>query len=139
MDLFSEGHEALQVNRKLRGLFGTGNFGYIFRHVVQSLRSCAVRGTVVDFLAIPAADNEAAGFQQLQVMGEGGAGHIHHDGEIQDALLTVAQEPEKPETGLIAQQFKQVGSRCEGFRIGHMVKGLFHGAVVVMGQYGGGH
>jgi hypothetical protein len=47
----------------------------------------------------------------------------------------VAQQPEEAEAGPVTQQFKQLGSRCECLGIGHMVKGLFQAAMVIMGQF----
>ena len=55
-------------------------------------------------------------------------------GQVQHALLAVAQEPEQAHPGQVAHELEQVRGHLEGLRGGHMVKVLLHGGMMVMGK-----
>lgn len=59
-------------------------------HNVQQPRLLRIRRPIAYLLALSAADYQAAGLELLQVVGYGGAGHIHKRRYVQHALLAVA-------------------------------------------------
>ena len=112
---------------------GAGNLYDLLDHVVEQLGGLRVGSAVVDLLALPAADDEAAGFQLPQMMGDGGAGHIHHGGEVGHALLAVAEKPENPNAAAVAHLFENIGNHLKVLHAGHVVKLVLEGLIVVVG------
>lgn len=84
-----------------------------------------VGGLVIDLLALPAADDQPAVFELAQVVGDGRAAHPHDGGEVDDALLTVAQQPEDAHAAAVAQQLKQVGDDLKVLLLRHGLRLLF--------------
>jgi len=95
-----------------------------------------IGGAVVDFFALAAADDEAAVSQRAQVVGDGGAGHFEHSGDIDDALFAVAEEPEDADSGGVAELFEDFRDGLEVFDMGELFLQLFcfPGFVVAVGQ-----
>lgn len=86
----------------------TGDLQKLFDHMMQELGLWGIGCFIVDLFPIPAADDQPAGFQDLQVMGYGGAAHVHHGGDIDDTFLAVAQDPEDAKAGAVPQQLEEV-------------------------------
>ena len=94
-------------------LLGAGDLHDPLHHLVEEAAALCVRRPVVDLLAHPAADHKAAVFQGPEVVGQGGAGHIHQGGQVDHALLAVAQQPEQAQAGGVVQLLEQVRHRLE--------------------------
>ena len=94
---------------------------------------------VIDFLTSTAADDQTAGFQLLQVVGQGRAAHIHHDRQIDNTFFAVTQNPKKSKSAAVSQKSEQF---CNGAKIlivrqvGEYGRGAF---VVIVGQGSVGH
>ena len=70
--------------------------------------------TVIYFLAVTAADDQSAGLQRPEMVGDSGAGHFQQGRNIQDTLLLMAQEPEDADSGSVANLFEDV---CYGLEV----------------------
>ena len=76
---------------------------------MQQLDLLLLRRPVVDLLAVPAADQEAALHQGAQVVGYRRGGHLKHGGDVDHAFLRVAEQPENANPGRVAQLRENVG------------------------------
>ena len=74
-------------------------------------------------------------------MGNGGAGHFQHGGDVDDALLLMAQQPEDAHAGGVAQLLEHVGNSGEmrGVHQLFVQAGSVCALPVVMGQRKIGH
>jgi hypothetical protein len=70
------------------------------------------------------------------MVGKSGAGHLHHGGKVGDALLSMAQQPEKPQSRAVPQLPEQLCQQRKMLRRGHMVQQLVGIFVMVVGQSG---
>ena len=75
---------------------GAGDLHRPLDDLVQQSRHLRVRRPVIDLLADPAADHQAAVLQLPQMVGGGGTAHAYQRRQIHHALLAVTQQPENP-------------------------------------------
>ena len=120
------------VNETL--LFWAGDFHNILNGFVQGPGLDGIGRAVVDLLPLPAADDQAAGAELVQVVGNRRAGHIHQGGQVDHALLAMAQQPENLQTAGIVQLPEDVSSQGKGLRPGHFFNPVLKYPAVVMGQ-----
>ena len=73
--------------------------------------------------------------QLAQMVGDGGAAHIHHGGEVNDALLTVAEDPEQLDPAAVTQLTQQLGDLLKIITGRAFFHHLIGGLTVVMGQF----
>ena len=85
-----------------------GDLYHLLDHVVQQIRLLRVRGFIIHFLAVPAADNQPGALQLLQMVGDCRAAHIHKGGNIGHTFLAVAQEPEDPDPASVTELFENI-------------------------------
>ena len=67
------------------------------------------------------------------MMGDGGAGHVHHGGEVGHTFLTVAEKPENPDAAAVAHLLENIGNHLKILYAGHVVKLMLQGLIVVVG------
>ena len=106
---------------------------------MEQLGPGRVGSFIVDFLARPAADDQPGGLQLPQVVGDGGAAHLHQGGQVEHALFTVAQQPEDADAAAVPQLLEDVGHGLEVVGAGHVLQLLLNELPVVMGQENVGH
>jgi len=94
-------------------MFRAGNLHDLFDHQVEELALRRISGPVIDFLTIPAADDQSTVSQRAQVVGNGRTGHFQHSGDINDTLFAVAQEPENAYSGGVTQLLENLRNRLE--------------------------
>ena len=99
---------------RLGAPLGTGHVHDLLDHLVEQPGLGGVGGVVVHLLAVPPRDQQSAVPKCPQVVGHGGAGHIHHGGDVHHALLTVAQQPEDADAAGIAQLPENIGKLLKG-------------------------
>ena len=90
---------------------GTGDLQHLLNEPVEYRGLHIVCGLVIDLLTFPAADNQVSAAQLAQMVGDGGAAHIHHGRQIDHALLAVAKNPEQLDPAAVtqlAQQFRDL-------------------------------
>src|SRR5699024_4871106 len=80
---------------------------------VEKLGLFGLGGPVVDLLAAAAADDQPAALELAQMVRHGGAAHADYRRDIDDALLTVAQQPEDSGAAGVAELLEQLGYRFE--------------------------
>ena len=95
---------------KIHGFFRTGDLHYLLHDLVQQPDLLCLRGFVIDFFSDTPADQQTAFRQGAQVMRNGGTGHFQHGGNVDDALLLMAQQPENAYTGGVTQLLEHVGN-----------------------------
>jgi hypothetical protein len=93
-----------------------------------------VGGLVIDLLALPAADDEPGGPQDLQMVGHGRTAHLHQRRQIDDALLAVAQQPEDLQPAGVIQLFEHVRNGGKFLRSGHFFLSTLKHPAMIMGQ-----
>ena len=93
---------------------GAGQGHETFDLVVEELGLPGVGAAVIDLLALPTADDQAGGLQQLQMVGEGGAAHLHHGCQVNDALLAVAEDPEQAQPVSVGELMIKVSQSFKG-------------------------
>ena len=71
-------------------LAGTGEAQHGLNHVVNHTGQWSLRRSVQDLLAETSADDELAGLEVFQVVGDCGAGHAGPGGQVGDRFLPVA-------------------------------------------------
>jgi hypothetical protein len=121
-------------------LFGwAGNTDHFFNHSVEGFGGIGVGGCVIDLFALPAAYDQPGGLQKLQVMGQGGAAHARHGGQIDDALLAVAQKPVDPGPVRVAEELESIGYCGKHSHIGHVLHQMQAVRPVIMGKGSMGH
>ena len=106
------------------------------------MKRLAFRGVgslVVDLFPLPTADDQPAGPQLVQVVGHGGAGHIHQRRQIDDALLSVAQQPENFQPVRVVQLLKQVRRPFKGLHRRHFFFVMLKYSPMIVGQTTVGH
>ena len=115
----------------------TGDLPYFFYGAVQGLGQQGVCGLVEHFLPGPSGGDKAGGLQQAQMMGYSGAGHVDNGGDINDAFLCVAQEPEDAQTGGIPQLLQSIGNPGDHFFRWHHLEDLpaFFGVCMIVWQF----
>ena len=113
---------------------GAGDLYERLDHVVEKLGFLCLRRFIVDFFPLPAAYDQPGCLQLLQVVGYGGTAHLHHGRDIDYTFLTVAQQPENPETARVPQLFENLGGSLKLAGTGHMVQLMLHGLAVIVGQ-----
>ena len=79
---------------KVHGLLRAGDLHDALDDLVQQTALLRVCRAVVDLLAVAAADEQAALRQGAQMVRHGRAGHLQHGGQIDDAGLLMAEQPE---------------------------------------------
>lgn len=102
--------------------------------MVQQLGPLRLGSLIVDLFPVPPADDQAAGLQLLQVVGHRRGAHLHHGGEVDDALFTVAQQPKNPDAAAVPQLFEDVSHCLEIVHAGHLFQLPLHGLSMVVGQ-----
>jgi len=112
-----------------------GNFQHLLNEPVEQVGLHITGGLVVYLLALPAADNQPCTAQLAQMVGYGGTAHIHHGREIDDALLTVAEDPEQLDPAAVAQLAQQFGHLLEVTGSRAVFHNLVGGLAMVMGQF----
>ena len=65
--------------------------------------------------------------------------HVHHGGQIDDALLTVAQQPEDTRPAPVPHLLEDVGHRLKILHAGHVLQLPLQGLSVVVGRGQLGH
>ena len=115
-------------------LFGAGDFHNALDGLVEGPTLGGVGGLVIDLLALPAADDEPGGPQNLQMVGYGGATHLHQRGQIDDALLAVAQQPEDFQPAGVVQLLEHIRNGGEFLRSGHFFLSMLKHTPMVVGQ-----
>ncbi len=108
-------------------LLGTRNFHRALDHAVQQLRLLAAGRAVVDLLAHAARDDEPAFAQLAQMVRRRGRAHADHGGEIDDALLAVAQQPEDAHAAAVGQLLENIRHRLKAAGGFHRFVQLLHG------------
>lgn len=102
--------------------------------MVQKLGCLSVSGLIINFFSAPAADNQSAGFQLAQMMGDGRTAHVHHGGNIDDAFLTVAEKPEDLDAASISELLEYFSGSLKIFRCGHLLQPMFYLLSMIVGQ-----
>ena len=118
-----------------RLIAGAGDTDQLFDHMVEQLGLLGPGGPVVDLLALPAADDQVARLELAQVVGHRGTAHVHHGGEIDHTLLTVAEEPKDPDAAPVPQLFEDIGHKLELGGAGDALQDPLDGLAVVVGQW----
>ena len=85
---------------------------------MKEFRFGDVRGTVVHFLPVTSGLDKTSVLQGAEMMGYSGAAHIHYRGDVGDAFLMVAEQPEDLEPGGVAELGHYVGDPSESFVVG---------------------
>ena len=84
-----------------------------FNHAVQQLCLLGVGCTVINLFSAAAADNQSAGFQLLEVVGDGRTAHLHHSGKVDHTFFAVAQKPEDTDAAAVAKLLEKLGNRLK--------------------------
>ena len=95
----------LQVDLPLRA----GDLHDLLDDLVQHAALHGICRAVIDLLAVAPAGEQAAVRQRAQMVRDRGAGHLQHGGQIDDAFLLVAQQPENAHTRRVAQLPEDLG------------------------------
>lgn len=80
---------------------------------------------IIDGFAVFAAADELRGFERLELMADGGAGHVEQSGQIADAQFTLFKGHENFQAGRITHDFVKISQGLQQFGAGEMVFGLF--------------
>lgn len=92
-------------------LFGTGNVDQEFDHMVQQPHFFRIGSFIVHFFPGPAAGDQPLFPQDLQMVAQGRAAHLHQGGQVDHTLFHMAQEPEQFDPVGIGQAAEQGGNR----------------------------
>ena len=76
---------------------------------MKKLRRLRIRSAVKDFFSLAPSDDQTGVPQGAEVMRNSRAGHLQQGGDIEDALLTVTEQPEYPYPGRIAEKTEELG------------------------------
>ena len=87
----------------------TGDLHDALDDLVQQTALLRVCRAVVDLLAVAAADEQAALRQGAQMVRHGRAGHLQHGGQIDDACLLMAEQPENAHARRVAELLEHLG------------------------------
>ena len=85
---------------------------------MKEFRFGDVRGTVVHFLPVTSGLDKTSVLQGAEMMGYSGAAHIHYRGDVGDAFLMVAEQPEDLEPVGVAQYGHDPGDPAESIVVG---------------------
>ena len=96
------------------------------------LRLLAVRRAVVDLLPHAARDEKSALTQLPQMVRHRGRAHADHRGEVDDALLAVAQQPENAHAAAVGELLEHVRHGLEAADRLHRFLQLPHRALVAV-------
>ena len=77
-----------------------------------------------------------AGLQLFQMMGDCRTAHTYHGGDIDDAFLTVAQDPEDTDAVSVTELFENIRCSLKDLCSRHLIQFFFYTLPVVMGQSG---
>ena len=105
---------------------------HVLDHVMQRPRELRVAGAVKDLLAFAPGLHEATDLQKLQVVRYRGAAHFHERGDVDDALLGVAQKKKDAAAAGVAQLFEDLRDRLKAVRLGKRCSGLLRRRSVLM-------
>ena len=89
-------------------LFRAGDLHHLLYDLMQQLPLHGVGRTVIDLLAVTPAFEKPVLGERAQMVRYGGAGHVEHRGNVDDALLPVAEQPENAHARRIAERAEQL-------------------------------
>ena len=110
------------------------DFHHGLDHTVEKTGLIRISGFVIDFLPPPRADDQATGLELPEMMRNCGTGHVHHSGDIDDAFLAVAEDPEYPEAAFIAKLLEYPGKRGKALLRRKMPNFLLDRLTMIMRQ-----
>ena len=115
-------------------LFRAGDLHHLLYDLMQQLPLHGVGRAVIDLLAVtPALEKPVLG-ERAQMVRYGGAGHVEHRGNVDDALLPVAEQPENAHARRIAERAEQLRhggkARVVGKDAAHLLLVLVRAVVV---------
>ena len=96
----------------IHALFRTGDLHRLLNDLVQQLSLHGVGRAVIDLLSVAAALKKPALGERAQMVRYGRAGHVEYGGNVDDALLPVAEQPENAHARRVAERAEQL--RCGG-------------------------
>lgn len=102
--------------------------------MVQELGTVVVGGFVVDFFAVAAAGDELGAFELFEMVTHCRAAHVDHCGNIDDALLTVAEQPENADAVAITKLLENVGDDLKVVDARHVGEQVVRKLTVVVRQ-----
>lgn len=112
---------------------GTGDRQQILDHGVQGPGHGCLRSFIINLFSFPATDDQLCLLQLPQMVGHRGTGHLHHGRQIDDAFLTMAQDPEDPDAGTVTKLMKELRRRLKCTDLGNMLKNALRFVVVLVG------
>ena len=86
---------------RIEGRDGACEVHQVLQHHVEVLHLDGIDGLVVDLLPLAPALNEAGILQRAEVVRNRGAGHAGYGGDVGDAALVVAEQPENAHAGTV--------------------------------------
>ena len=110
-------HTQRHIKERVLSPPGAGYFHHFFYPFVQDQYPGILRGPVVDLLALAARADEALIFELPQMVRDGRTAHIHHGGNVDDALFAMAKQPENAQAAAVAEQLKEFGDDLKIFDI----------------------